>query len=93
MQDLTSQVNGTYAFTCVNNTVSSTVAKPTNTTYNFEIYLLNQIYSSDDDDYKDLITTQLFYWPYPTSEYLLKSVDASSDLTNTPPVRKCALVG
>lgn len=89
IQNLNDQVNGTYAFTCVNNTASDIDTPATNTSYSFSIYLFNQIYSSDDDGYKDDIYTELYYWPYPTPNYKLQTVKANDAALNTAPVRTC----
>ena len=89
IQNLNEQVNGTYAFTCVNNTASDIDTSATNTSYSFSIYLFNQIYSSDDDEYKDDIYTELYYWPYPTPNYKLQTVKANDAAIDTAPVRTC----
>lgn len=76
-----------YNFTCVNNTSSNDTPEASNTSYSFSIYLFNQIYQSDDDDYKNDISTDLYYWPYPTPSFKLATVKASDSATNTAPVR------
>ena len=76
-----------YNFTCVNNTASNATVEAFNTTYSFAIYVFNQIYRSDDDDYKSDISTDLYFWPYPTPSFKLATVKASDSATDTAPVR------
>lgn len=89
IQNLNEQVDGTYAFTCVNNTVPNSSPQPDNVTYSFKIYLIPQIYQSTDDSYKNDITSSLYYYPYPTTQFLLQEVNANDDLSSTYPVRTC----
>lgn len=90
-QNLNNQAAGTFNFTCTPNAPSNGALPATNTSYSFQIYTLNQLYGGDQD-YKDHIVSQLYEWPYPTSQFLLATVKANADLTNTPPVRRLALL-